>query len=79
MPLVFFFVECNEVIILEMSSLFTKLKSNSLIDVKTDLVSVMLGCISSFLIALTSGSLQGRFEHYHLSMSDPLVMSLNML
>ena len=33
-----FFVESNEINILEMSSLLTKLKSNSLIDLKTDLI-----------------------------------------
>ena len=74
-PIVFF-VESDEVIILEISSLLTKLKSNSLIHVKTDLILRMLRSISHFLIALTSGSLQGRFEHCHLSMFNPLVMSL---
>ena len=74
-PLVFF-VQSNEVSILEMSSLLTKLNSNRLIDLKTDLILSMLGCISYFLIALTSGSLQGRFEVSHLSMFNPLVMLL---
>ena len=73
-PLVFF-VKSNEVIILEMSSLLTKLKLNSFIDLKTDLILSMLGCISYFLIAFTSGSLQGRFEVSHLSLFDPLVVS----
>ena len=56
-PLVFF-VESHEVIFIEMSSLLTRLKSNSLTDLKTDLVLSMLGCISCFPIALTSGSLE---------------------
>ena len=56
-----FFVESNEIIILEMPSLLIKLKSNTLTDLKTDLILSMLGCISNFLIALTSGSLQRRF------------------
>ena len=38
-----FFAESNEVIILDMSSLLTKLKSNSLIDLKADLILIMLG------------------------------------
>ena len=77
MPLVFF-VESNEVIILDMSLLLKNLKSNtanSLVDVKADLIVIMVGCTSYFLIALTSGSSQRRFEHYHLSMFNPLVMS----
>ena len=52
-----FSVESYEVIIRDL----TKFKSNSLTDVKTDLILSMLGCISHFLIALTSRSLQGRF------------------
>ena len=47
-PLVFF-VESNEVIILEMSSLLTNLKSNSLIDLKTDLVLSMLCWDASYI------------------------------
>ena len=59
-----------------MSSLLTKLKSNSLIDLKTDLFLSILGCISCFPIALTSGSLEGRFEVSHLLMFNPLVTLL---
>ena len=71
-----FFVKSIEVIILEMSSLLTKLKSNSLIDANTDLILSIQGCMSRCLIAITSGSSQRRFEHLHLSMFNPLVMSL---
>ena len=50
-PLVFF-VKSIEVIILEMSSLLTKLKSNSLIDANTDLILNIQGCMSRCLIAI---------------------------
>ena len=77
-PLVFF-VESNEVITLEMSSPLTKLKLNSIIDLKTDLILSTLGCISHFLIAFTSGSLQGRFEVSCLSMFNLLLIYLKYL
>ena len=60
------FVESNEVIILEMSSLLAKLKSDKIIEEKTDLILRMLRCILNFVITLlTRGSLQERFECFN--------------
>ena len=71
-----FFVKSFEVIILEMPSRLTKLRSNSLIDASNDLILSIRGCMSYCLIALTSGSSQRRLEYFYLSMFNPLVMSL---
>ena len=70
-----FFPESNEVIILEMSPLLTKLKSNRLIDLKTDLILSMLRCFSYFLITLSSGSSKRKFEHSHLSMFNNSIVT----
>ena len=71
-----FLVGSSEFMILEMSSLLTKLKPTNCV-VSTDyLILIMLGLFSYFRIAFTSGSSDKLSEIHHFLIFSPLVMSL---
>ena len=72
-PLVFL-VASSEFMILEMSSLFTKLKLNNCVVPTDDLTLIILGWFSHLRIVFSSGSSDYLFEIHHLL--RPLVMSL---
>ena len=63
-PLIFL-VGSSKFMILEMSSLFTKLKSNNCVASTDEFILVILGWFSYFRIAFTSGSSGNLFQIHH--------------
>ena len=72
-PLVFL-VGSSEFMILEISLLFSKLKSNNCVLSTNDLILIMLGWFSYFRIAFTIGSSDNLSEIHHFLILSPLVM-----
>ena len=74
-PLVFL-TGYSEFMILEMSSLFPKLKTNNCVVSRDDLILIMLGWFSYFRIAFTSGSSGNLLEIRHFLIFSPLVVKV---
>ena len=74
-PLVFL-TGSSEFMILEMSSLFPKLKTNNCVVSRDDLILIMLGWFSYFRIAFTSGWSGSLLEIRHFLIFTPLVVKL---